>query len=75
MEPITLTVAALAFGAFAGLMPRAEQAVKDAYGGLKSLIKVRFSEVNLLPVEQKPQFKAKRDSFPEDLKSAGVCSS
>ena len=43
MDPITLIVTALALGAAAGLKPTAEQAVKDAYAGLKKLIQDRYA--------------------------------
>ena len=43
MDPITLIVAALAAGAAAGLGDTASQAIKDAYAGLKGLIKRRFA--------------------------------
>ncbi|SRR6266566_5203509 len=42
MDPITLIVTALTAGASAALKGAAEQAVKDAYGGLKSLLKRKF---------------------------------
>ena len=37
MDPVTIIVTALALGAAAGLKPVAEQAVKDAYAGIKTL--------------------------------------
>jgi hypothetical protein len=43
MDPITLIVAALAAGAAAGVGDTASQAIKDAYAGLKALIKRRFA--------------------------------
>ena len=44
MEPIsTIIVTALAAGAAAGLTDTAAQAVKDAYAGLKRLIKGRYA--------------------------------
>jgi hypothetical protein len=43
MDPITLIVAALAAGAAAGMTDTASQAVKDAYAGLKALIKRRLA--------------------------------
>jgi hypothetical protein len=47
MEPVSLIVTSLALGAAAGLKPTAEQAIKDAYGALKSLIHCSLSkEVN-----------------------------
>jgi hypothetical protein len=39
MDPVSLLVAALAAGASAALQDTISQAVKDAYGGLKSLLK------------------------------------
>ncbi|NEA36923.1 hypothetical protein [Streptomyces sp. SID13031] len=44
MDPVTLIVTALAAGATAGLGDTVSQAIKDAYGALKSLIRVRLRE-------------------------------
>ena len=44
MEPVTLIVGALAAGAAAAAKDTASQAVKDAYGGLKSLILKQFTD-------------------------------
>jgi hypothetical protein len=44
MDPVSLIVAALAAGASAALKDTAGQAVQDAYGGLKSLLKRRLGE-------------------------------
>lgn len=44
MEPITLIVTALALGAAAGLKSTAEEAIKDAYTGLKTLLIQKFSQ-------------------------------
>jgi hypothetical protein len=43
MEPVTLIVAALAAGAAAGAQGTATDAVKDAYNGLKSLVRRRLA--------------------------------
>jgi hypothetical protein len=43
VDPITLIVAALAAGAASGMGDTASQAIKDAYAGLKALIKRRFA--------------------------------
>ncbi len=67
MEPITMIVAALAAGAAAGLKPMAEKAVKDAYAGVKALIQRKYAEVDLKPLERKPESEAKRESVREDL--------
>lgn len=47
MEPITIIVTAIALGASAGLKPVAEQAVKDAYAGLKSVIQSKYSQTRM----------------------------
>jgi hypothetical protein len=72
MDPITLIVTALAAGAAAGAKPTAEQAIKDTYAGLKNLIQHRFSQVDVKPLEQKPESIPKRDSIAEDLIGAGA---
>jgi hypothetical protein len=43
MDPISLIIAALAAGAIAGVKDTAGQAVKDAYAGLKALLRRRFT--------------------------------
>ena len=43
MDPVSLVVAALVAGASTGVGETAAQAVKDAYAGLKGLIKRRFA--------------------------------
>ena len=61
MEPITLIIGALAAGATAAAKDTASQVVKDAYGGLKTLIQRRFAEkkkpegeIALTKYEEKP---------------------
>ncbi|QLE41887.1 hypothetical protein FD723_16650 [Nostoc sp. C052] len=44
MEPISLIIAALGAGAIAATKETAGTAVKDAYQGLKALIKQRFAD-------------------------------
>jgi hypothetical protein len=44
MDPISLIVAALAAGASTALKDTASQAIKDAYGGLKSLLERRLGD-------------------------------
>ncbi|MEH2114421.1 hypothetical protein [Nostoc sp.] len=44
MEPISLIIAALGAGAIAATKETAGTAVKDAYQGLKTLIKQRFAD-------------------------------
>ena len=59
MEPVSLILSALAAGASAAATDTASQAVKDAYGGLKDLIRRRFAgkpeaELALEKHEEKP---------------------
>jgi hypothetical protein len=72
MDPVTLIVLALAAGAAAGLKSVAEQAVKDAYAGLKAFIKSKYPSISLEPLEKKPESEAKRASTEEDLTEAGA---
>jgi len=72
MDPIGVIVSALASGAAAGLKPTAEKAIKDAYAGLKSMIQRKYSRVDLLPIENKPESQSKRESVAEDLVDAGA---
>jgi hypothetical protein len=60
MDPVTLIVMALAAGAALGVKDTASQAVKDAYAGLKTLVKRRFAgraegELVLAKHEQEPE--------------------
>ena len=60
MEPVTLIVSALVAGATAALRDTAAEAIKDAYGALKDLLKKRFggkpeAEMALQQVEKKPE--------------------
>jgi len=72
MDPISIIVLALAAGAAAGLKPTAENAIKDAYAGVKALIQRKYAKVDLTPLEQKPESTAKRESLREDLAEAGA---
>lgn len=60
MDPVSLIVAALAAGALAGAQNTATEAVKDAYAGLKALVRRAFAkqpagEVVLARHEEKPE--------------------
>ena len=60
MDPITLIVTALAAGAALGVKDTASSAVKDAYAGLKALVRKRLAgrpdaEVMLARHERAPQ--------------------
>lgn len=67
MDPISIIVTALVLGAAAGLKPTAEQAVKDAYTGLKSLIQRKFTQVNIELVEDDPKSQSRQNVVKEDL--------
>jgi len=75
MDPVTLILTALAAGAAASVKDTANQAVKDAYNGLKTLIKNKFAgkpdaEMALAQHEKKPDvWKA---PLEEGLKETGV---
>jgi hypothetical protein len=72
MDPITVIVAAVAAGAATGLTDAASTAVKDAYAGLKRLITDRYSDIDLRPVEKKPDSEGRRLTLREDFEAAGA---
>jgi hypothetical protein len=67
MDPVSVVVTALAAGAAAGLKPAAEQAVKDAYAGLKSFIQRKWQHVSLASLEANPTSEPRRAVVKEDL--------
>lgn len=69
MEPVTMIVMALAAGAAAAVKPTAEQAVKDAYAGLKALIVRKYSRASasVEALETAPESKNRRGVVEEDL--------
>jgi len=72
MDPVTIIATALALGAATGVKSVAEQAVKDCYEGLKSLVKARYPSVAVDLLEQKPESERRRKVVEEDLADAGV---
>lgn len=77
MDPITIIVTALIAGVAAGTTSVAEQTVKDAYAGLKDLIRRRFGDRGDLAlavdqVERKPDSSARQEVLKEELASAGA---
>ena len=58
MDPVSVVLAALAAGATAATKDTASQAVKDAYAGLKALVKKRF--------EKKPQAEMALAEYEKD---------
>ena len=69
---MTLIVSALALGASAGLQRTVAVAVGDAYSALKRVLRARYGNVDVAPVERRPESAAKRDSLAEDLGAAGA---
>ena len=71
MDPIT---AALAAGAAAGLSDVATQAVKDAYGRLKSALAARFPQVEpqVHVLEVRPSSRPEQASLAVELAEAGA---
>jgi hypothetical protein len=72
MEPISLLLTAIVSGAAAALEPTTKQAVKDAYDGLKALIKRKWGDVGIESVERDPKSVKRRDVLMEDLEKAGA---
>jgi hypothetical protein len=72
MDPITVIVSAIAVGATTGFTETATTAVKDAYAGLKRLITDRYDDIDLGPVERKPDSEGRRLTLREDLEAAGA---
>jgi hypothetical protein len=58
MDPVSMILAALAAGATGAVKDTASQAVKDAYAGLKALLKKRF--------EKKPQAEIALAEYEKD---------
>lgn len=70
MDPIQLIVTALVAGASNALESTASSAIKDAYSGLKNLIKNRYPEVGVDRLEKKPDSTARKEAVHEDLEDA-----
>lgn len=77
MEPVTVIVGALVAGAAAALKSTAEQAVKDAYAGLKRLVLDRCRHKAdvaqaVVELESKPDSAGRKATLQEELAAAGV---
>ena len=72
MNAISIIVTALVTGAAAALKPASEQAIKDAYAGLKELIQRKFGRVDVAVLETDPASKARQAVIQEDLEKAGA---
>ena len=72
MDPISILLTAIVSGAAAALKPTAGEVVKDAYEGLKALIKKRWSTVDVESVEQNPKSASRQGVLKEDLEKTRV---
>jgi len=75
MDPtIMIVVTALALGAAAGLRPVTEQAIKDAYAGLKKLIQDRYAKARLAVdlLESDPTQDAYKQAASQALSKSGT---
>src|SRR5260370_3897391 len=72
MDPISIIVMALVSGAAAALKPTTEQAIKDAYAGIKGLIQRKFRRVDVAVLETDPASKARQAVVQQDLEKAGA---
>src|SRR5258708_1687333 len=70
MEPLSLIFSAIVAGAAAAAKPTAELAVKDAYSGLKALIKRKWNRVEVESLERDPADKARQQLVKSDLEKA-----
>jgi hypothetical protein len=80
MDPLTMIATALVAGAAAALKDTASQAIKDAYTGIKDLIKRKLAGASnaddlnaaLRVAEKKPDDPARLSPLKDELKSAGA---
>jgi hypothetical protein len=73
MEPVTTGIGTgLALGAWAVVKSTAEQAVKDAYTTLKTLLKRKYAKVNVEQLEEDPSSKNHRAVVEADLAQTGA---
>ena len=66
-DPISMIVIALATGAAAALKPTAENAIKDAYDGIKKLIQSKYERVSIDMLENDPTSKERQEIVKQDL--------
>lgn len=72
MDPISIIITALVAGAAAALKPMTEQAIKDAYAGLKGLVQRKYRHVDVAVLETDPTSKARQAVIKEDLEKTGA---
>lgn len=72
MDPISAIVTAVVTGAAMGIKPTAEKFIKDAYDGIKTLIKRKLSAPILEVVEADPASDSAKNLLTEQLKKVGA---
>ena len=72
MDAIPLIVASLVAGASAAFKPADVIAVKDAYDGLKSLIKRKYARIGVDLLESDPGDPTRRQLLAQDLTKSAV---
>ena len=72
MDPISIIVTALVAGAATALKPITEQAIKDAYAGMKGLIQRKYGRVDVAVLETDPASQARQAVVKEDLERTGA---
>lgn len=72
MDVIGLIATAIATGAAAVVEPTTESIVKDAYDGLKTLIKRKWAHIGFDALERKPDSRPQLDAVKETLADAGA---
>lgn len=71
MEPVSIILTALVLGVAAAVKPTAEQAVKDAYQGLKTVIQDVY-KISLANFESRYSSKAEQAALEEHLTESGA---
>jgi hypothetical protein len=72
MDPISMIVMALVTGAATALKPTAEQAVKDAYAGIKELIQRKYGSLEVTMLETDPASKERQAIIKQNLEKTGA---
>lgn len=72
MDAIGLILTAIIAGATAAVEPTTTDLVKEAYAGLKSLIKRKWNHVAVEALERDPASKAQRIAVEETLQKSGA---
>lgn len=72
MDPVSAIVGALIAGASAALKDTANQAIKDAYAGLKRLLKDTYSFASVALIEKQPENITYQRAAEDELKGSNA---